>query len=455
MKYKTFLLSSLLSISSVCAAHAAVGASQAAQLGTTLTQFGANPAASADGAIPAYTGGFATMSNLPAVSSSSSIPDPFAAEKPLFSVDASNMAQYAAMLTPGTQAMMQRYPDFRVDVYPTHRTYSYPAWVLQNTVKNASTAQEVGAGDGVTGAYGGIPFPIPQDGYQVMWNSFLQYEPPSCSMKFENYLVDTNGAVTDLGMLNATWAEPYYNQAASAMPDTFYRYYWVLYNTPVAEAGVQYLFKYPQDFTVSDDVTYYYTPGTRRVREAPEFKYDTPAASYGGAIDFDEIDLFYGRMDKFDFKLVGEKEMIVPYNDYKFAGTTQDDLLGPHHLNPDGVRWERHRVWIIDATLKADERHAYSRWTFYVDEDSWHILATETYDHSNAFYRVGYAYPYIDYGDGDGMSFSRTFGINDLSKGNYEISYVQTGGGQNYTCNTTMPNMSEYTAQSMAMRSVR
>jgi len=395
------------------------------------------------------------MSGLPAAGDF--IADPFAGEKPLFSVNAANMAQYAAMLTPGTQAMMQRYPDYRVDVYPTHRTFSYPDWVLQNSVKNASSAQEVGTGDGVTGAYGGIPFPVPKDGYQVMWNSFLQYEPAHCQMKFDNYLVDTNGAVTDLGVISSNWAEPYYDQSATSLPNPFYRFYHVLFNTPVAEAGVIFLFQYPIDFTASDDVTYNYTPGTRRVREAPEFKYDTPAATYGGAIDYDEIDLFYGRMNKFDFKLAGEKEMIVPYNDYKFAGTTESDLLGAHHLNPDGVRWERHRVWVVDATLKPDERHAYSRWTFYIDEDSWAILADESYDHSGAFYRVGYAYPYQNYSDSpDALGFSHTFGINDLSKGNYEISYAQTGGTHtNWTCSTTLPNMSNFTGQAIAAQAVR
>ncbi len=450
MKLKHFLLSGFLAAGWGCGAHA-----QISQLGKTLTDFGAIQAGSADGAIPPYTGGIEAMQGLPAASATIGYPDPFANEKPLFSVTGANMAQYADELTPGEQALLKRYPDFRMDVYPTHRTASYPAWVLQNTLNEAGKAVELPGGAGVSGVYGAIPFPVPSDGYQVMWNSFLAYHPAYCEQRFQNYLVDSSGAVTQLGTIQTSWAHTYYNPKATALTNNFWNYYEVRYLTPAAEAGQLFLFEYPINFNKNDDVTYFYSPGTRRVRLAPEFTYDTPIASYGGAIDYDEIDLFYGKMDKFNWKLVGEKEMIVPYNDYKMANTTEQAVLGPHFLNPDGVRWERHRVWVVDATLKSGQRHAFSRWTFYVDEDSWEILATESYDHSGAIYKVGFSYPYQDYADGEATNFAHTFGIYDLSRGSYELSYVQTQGNGFYHCTTTLPNMSDYTAQAMAAQSVR
>jgi hypothetical protein len=451
MKLKLLLLASVMSAGAAVAALA----QDASQLGTTLTPFGAIKAGSADGAIPAYSGGISAMTNLPAASATTGYPDPFASEQPLFSITSSNMAQYADMLTPGAQALLKRYADYRIDVYPTHRTASYPAWVLANDLKNAGTAQEVGEGDGVTGAYGGVPFPIPKDGYQVMWNSFLSYHPAYCAERFQNYLVDSSGAVTELGTIQTSWAHTYYDPAATGLTNNFWNYYEVRYLSPAAEAGQIFLFEYPFDFTKTDDQTYFYSPGTRRVRLAPEFTYDTPIASYGGAIDYDEIDLFYGKMDKFDWKLVGEKEMIVPYNDYKMAGTTESAVLGGHTLNPDGVRWERHRVWIVDAELKPNARHAFSRWTFYIDEDSWEIVASESYDHAGAVYKVGFSYPYQDYSDGDATNFAHTFGIYDLSRGSYELSYVQTAGNGFYHCTTTLPNMSNYSGQAMAAQAIR
>jgi hypothetical protein len=239
------------------------------------------------------------------------------------------------------------------------------------------------------------------------------------------------------------------------MTSKFWRYFTVYYHTPASQAGSIFLFEYPINFQQTDDVTWFYSPGTRRVRLAPEFKYDTPIANYGGALDYDEIDLFYGRMDKFDFKLVGEKEMIVPYNDYKFANTTQDALLGQHTLNPDGVRWERHRVWIVDATLKPGERHAYSRWTFYIDEDSWQILATESYDHSNAIYRIGFSYPYQNYAQTNAINFARSNGIYDLSKGTYYITFTNTKGNGFYDCSPDLPNMTQFTPQALSAQAIR
>lgn len=455
MRFNKFFLTGMLTVSVGCMAHAAVSASEAQQLGTTLTKFGAIQAGSADGIIPPYTGGLAAMQNLPAVTPGQGYPDPFTNEKPVFSINSTNMAQYISMLTPGAQALLQRYADYRIDVYPTHRTASYPDWVLANSVKNANTAQIVGDSDGVTGAYGGVPFPIPKTGPEVMWNSFLYYRPASCQERAQGYLVDSSGAVTELGTIGFTWATPYYDQNASSLPGNFWRYYTVRYYTPASEAGTLLLFQFPLDFTKSDDVTWFYSPGTRRVRLAPEYKYDTPAASYGGAIDYDEIALFYGRMNKFTFNLIGEKEMIVPYNDYKMSQTTESAMLGTHFINPDIIRWERHRVWIVDATLKAGERHAYSRWTFYIDEDSWQIVASESYDHSGSIYRVGFAYPFYTYTQGAAATFPDDYGFYDMSKGNYEASNVYAEDGDFWTCSTNLPNMTQYSPQSMAAEAIR
>lgn len=455
MKIKHALLASVLTGFWSYGAYAAVTAQQAAQLGTTLTPFGAIQAGSADGVIPPYTGGITAMTGLPDASSAPGYPDPFASEKPVLTVNAGNMAQYAAELTPGEQALLQRYPSYYMNVYPTHRTMSYPAWVLQGTLKNATTAQLTADGEGITGAHGGIPFPIPQNGYEVMWNNLLSYHPAYCDELFQNYLVDTSGSVTFLGDIDNWHVYPYYDKNATALPGVFYEYYKARFRSPPSINGTMYLFQYPIDFTKSDDVTWFYDPGTRRVRIAPEFKFDTPVASYGGAIDYDEIDMFYGSMSKFDFKLVGEKEIIVPYNDYSFSNTTESEILRPQTLNPADIRWERHRVWVVQATLRPNERHIYSQWDFYVDEDSWDILASESYDHAASIYRVGFLYPYQNYTDGSATTFAQPFGFYDLSKGNYEITRVHTSPGGRYSCSETTQNMSNYTPQAMSAQGIQ
>jgi hypothetical protein len=183
MSIKKFILSAAAASLWAGAACAQVSPEELKQLGDKLTEFGAEKAGNADGSIPAYTGGIKTI---PAdfKAGSGRYPDPFKDEKPLFTIDAKNMAQYVQWLSPASKALLERFPTYRINVYPTHRTMGYPDWVLKNSVKNASTAKMVAGGDGVEGAFGGIPFPIPKDGYQVLWNNYLRYQGARSEMHF-------------------------------------------------------------------------------------------------------------------------------------------------------------------------------------------------------------------------------------------------------------------------------
>lgn len=154
---------------------------------------------------------------------------------------------------------------------------------------------------------------------------------------------------------------------------------WIQILTPPTLAGQTALVNYSSNYSEADQVSWAYFPAQRRTRMAPDYKYDTPAAAYGGALFWDEGNMFQGRMDRFDFKLTGKKELIVPYNNYRLSQLPTDDVFGAKHINPDAVRWERHRVWVVEATLKSDARHAYSKRTFYVDEDGWTIVEADGY----------------------------------------------------------------------------
>jgi hypothetical protein len=415
-----------LSVASIVALYgatsvAAVSADEAKKLGTTLTAFGAQKAASADGAIPEYTGGLAQA---PAdfVPGSGKWPDPFKSEKPTVSVSAANMQQYAEQLTPGVQALLKRFADYRVDVYPTHRTVQYPQWVLDNTLKNATSAKLVGKiqGDGVEGAFGGVPFPMPKSGYEVMWNALLSYQRTQYELKNTSaYLVDTAGARTALPILDLVEFRPYYDrtQAGKDFSGSYDRL-WVVTKSPPTTAGTAALVDYPINYSQGDQSSWAYMPAQRRTRMAPDYKYDTPAAGYGGVTFWDEAVLFRGRMDRFDFKLLGQKEMIIPYNNYRFSQLPADDVFGPQHIKPDAVRWERHRVWVVEATLKPDVRHAYSKRVYYVDEDGWTIAEADGYGQDGKLWRVGLglSFPYYD---GGGGVFATSVNFYDLQKGNY------------------------------------
>ena len=65
----------------------------------------------------------------------------------------------------------------------------------------------------------------------------------------------------------------------------------------------------PLDIGTKDRRAWSYLPGQRRVKVAPDLAYDTPNPGTAGATTFDDTFIFNGSMDRFDFKLVGKKEM--------------------------------------------------------------------------------------------------------------------------------------------------
>jgi hypothetical protein len=371
MKLHFTLLAGLLAGLLGSGAHAAITAEQAKTLGTTLTGVGAEKAGNKDGSIPAYSGGLTTP---PAgyKAGDGIRPNPFAGDKPKLVIDAKNMAQHADKLTEGTKALLQQYPSFRVDVYPTQRSVAFPKWVLDNTAKIATTAKTTNGGRSIEGAHAGFPFPIPKDGYEAMWNHLVRFNGQAYEAKYRNLTVDASGRVTLATEGNSVQEYPYWDPSKTSA-ETYWRIK-LTYTAPARRA-------------------WSYLPGQRRVKVAPDFSFDTPNPGTAGGNTFDDIFIFNGSMDRYDFKLVGKKEMVIPYNAYAAVyGAKQDDLLKPNHLNPDLVRWELHRVWVVEATLREGKRHIYSKRTFYLDEDSWAAVASDQYDARGQMYRAGFAY---------------------------------------------------------------
>jgi hypothetical protein len=409
--------------------HAAVPADEAKQLGTKLTRFGADPDKNADGSIPAYTGGLKKARPV----GTSQYEDPFAGEKPLYSVTAKNLGEYQALIGEGHKALLQRFPTMRIDVYPTHRTMAYADWFLDNTVKNATTAKLGGAveGDKVTGAaadgeaFQGIPFPIPKNGYEVMWNMQFHFAPPVTMLRNRSWLVDSNGSKNELPGIEAAYLHPWSEPTGKLRKEAYdgvFGFYTNLYSPPTS-AGTAFLNFYQPDAASATPI-WIYTPGQRRVRKAPEFAYDIPMSSYAGVLFWDEPWGFVGRMDRFNMKLIGKKEMIVPYNVFGITNQkTSEEVLGKQHVNPDAVRYEKRRVWVVEGTRKEGARHAYSKRVFYVEEDCWCLVGTESYDNGNKLWRVAdlYNFPAYDLG---GVN-NDTWAFNDLQKGNYLI--INTG----------------------------
>lgn len=376
---------------------AAVSEQEAAQLKSTLTPFGAEKAGNKESTIPAWSGGYTNVP--PGYRSGQPRPDPFVGEKKLFSIDAKNMDQYADKLSEGAKALLKKYPgSFRLDVYPTHRTAAAPQWVYDNTFRNATRAKALEGGLKIEGAYGGIPFPIPKDGREAMWNHLLRWETTTSYRPFRVIITYRNGnrAIASGG---ANWTQwPYYMKDGS--PEKYKGFYYqiiALVNEPPANADDNVLAKDHIDQLTYGTQAWQYLAGQRRVRKAPEIAYDTPNSQAAGIANYDDRYNFGGAMDRYEWKLLGKKELYIPYNENGFVLQKTDAVLAANHLNPDTVRWELHRVWVVEATLAPGKRNVVAKRRFYLDEDTWNAVLVDLYDARGQLWKFRMALPIILY----------------------------------------------------------
>ena len=196
-----------------------------------------------------------------------------------------------------------------------------------------------------------------------------------------------------------------------------------------------------------------YLPGQRRVKLAPDIAYDTPNPGSAGASVYDDASVFNGAMDRFEFKLVGKKEMYVPYSNYRLTyHKNAAEITTPGHVNPDFVRWELHRVWVVEATLKPDKQHIYSKRVFYIDEDSWGALASDEYDARGQLYRSAFALQSFSY-DVQAPWFD-TQCFYDFNSGQYNLTGVAGPyAGVKYL--PEMPSENFWSAEALAGAGIR
>jgi hypothetical protein len=374
---------------------AAVLADEAAALRTTLTPMGAERAGNADGTIPKWTGGYTTPFS--DFTPGAARPDPFAAEKLLFSISAKNIDQYDAALSDGTKALLKMYPQsYRIDVYPTHRTAAAPQHVYENNLKNAVTARlgTSSAGPIPSGAFGGVPFPIPRTGAEAIWNHLLRWRGGSTHAEFGNYLGTADGKRVLVSGGTSRIQQPYYfDDPAAEKSEVEHTWFRVDSDAPPSRSGEAFV---ERDYMNSDKSNFWvYIPGQRRVRQIPNACCDTPILASGGVINFDEAEVWSGRIDGYEWNLVGKKEMYIPYNTNRSAQVALDGLFAPHHLNPDHIRWELHRVWVVDATLAFGKTNVAAKGRYYLDEDTWMAVLADRWGTNGQLIKTLWSLPLL------------------------------------------------------------
>ena len=387
-----------------------------ARLGKDLTPVGAERAGNADGSIPPWDGG---LTKAPAGwQPGSAYADPFPNEKPLFTITGQNAEQYKDKLTPGLMAVLKKYPYFRMPIYPSHRTAALPKAVTDRAKAAAPGVELDGWGLKNLGQ-SNIPFPIPKEGLEVMWNHLVRYTGGGVEALIHSFPVRANGDYMKVGF----WATRIYDENFEKHVDN--RLFWFngYFTEPADLIGTHYLVYEPIDQVAETRKAWIYNAGQRRVRRAPDLAYDNAQNGSDGLAVVDQYDGYNGAPDAYDWKLLGKKEYYVSYNAYRMGdkNLTYKQIIQKNTVNPDYMRYELHRVWVVEGRVKPGKSHIYARRLFYIDEDSWSVLLDDAYDSRGELWRTG-IHAMVQYYDAivPGYRFELW---HDLSNG----AYVLTG----------------------------
>ena len=380
-------------------ATAAVSQEEANKLGNSLTPIGAEMAGNG-GAIPAWTGGLTTS---PAGFKTGDKPvNPFPEDKVQFTITADNYKEYADNLTDGQKAMFEKYPDtYRMPVYQTRRTAAYPQFIYDETKKNATNSKMVQNGNGLENFVQGVPFPIPQNGLEAIWNHITRYRGGSVRRVVGQATPQANGDYSIVRLQEEFTFATNLSDYDSEKDKNVLFYFKQDVLSPARLAGNVLLVHETLDQIKEPRKAWVYNAGQRRVRLAPQVSYDGPGTASDGMRTSDNLDMYNGAPDRYDWKLVGKKEVYIPYNSYKLKDTSlkYGDIVKAGHINQDLTRYELHRVWKVEATLKDGKRHIYAKRTFYLDEDTWQATEIDHYDGRGELWRVAEAHSlmYYDY----------------------------------------------------------
>jgi hypothetical protein len=410
-------------------ANAKVSEEEAAQIGKELTPFGAEVAGNEDGSIPKWSGKWKGVP--PGVDykgPGAKQPDPYAEEEPLFSITPENYREHKERLSEGQMAMFERYPSFRMDIYPSHRDFTYNDEAIKKARWNATHTELSNGVESVLNYTGGVAFPIPAGPEEVMWNTRTNSCQKSVQGKYDGYGVFSNGERAH-DAIHYKQSFPF-NNPENPIPTTEDtvgdRVIWTLTGrlAPPRMKGQITAIQDPLDYKANKRNVWQYDPGTRRVRKAPAIGYDNPDGP-GGLQTIDDHKGFNGSFDRFTYELVGKKEMYIPYHNYKFndpAYGDLDDHLTKFHLNPKHVRFELHRVWIVEGNLAPGKRHAYKKRRWIIEEDSWNPAMSENFDSRGNLWRVGFFLSDYQYDVQCYIKHAQVF--HDLPSGHYVSNFI-------------------------------
>jgi hypothetical protein len=245
----------------------------------------------------------------------------------------------------------------------------------------------VDGGNGFTGTTGGVPFPIPQNGLETIWNHLTVYKGDTYATSWAQAPVTAGGSY-NLVKFDYEYDFVYGNQKKkpSEREDNLLFYFLQSVKEPPRLAGSILLVYDYADQVRQPRKAWTYNPGQAHAALA----YDNPGTAADGLRTNDDFFMYNGATDRYNWRLVGKRELYIPYNAYKINGPSLkvSDVLQAGHVNAEHARYELHRVWEVEATLKQGTSHLYKKRVFFLDEDSWVIHVQDKYDNRDQLWRV-------------------------------------------------------------------
>ena len=387
---KTQLLTTALTLSLVAsAAMADVPANVANRLGQDLTPMGAEKAGS-DSGVGSWSGASIDGSALLQGYDGGALPNPYASDKPLYTITAANAGDYDAQLTTGQKALLATYPDtFKLNVYESRRSCTYPDFVYKAAKRNAEVGKVVDGGNGISESIMASPFPVPSSALEIVWNHTLRYRGERVARDF-NYAAPTANGDYTLTYTRDEIVFSYSDAQNSRAEDLNNISIWFVAYTsaPARRAGNVVLVHETLNMAKEGRKAWTYSPGTRRVRRAPNIAYDNPVTNGDGLGTSDQYDGYNGAPDRYDWTVVEKAEKLSQQNNYQAVLTPYEELLQAGHANQDVMRYELRRQWVVEGNLKGNARHIYAKRVLRMDEDSSQMSAGEMYDGRGELWRI-------------------------------------------------------------------
>ena len=299
------------------------------------------------------------------------------------------------------------YEGMKLEVGPSFADYS-PADVYKEATGKFSGDAKLGPEASLVGYTAGQPFPIdkidckgdPQAGAKIAWDFVLRWEGfGGTPVDFYYSYWDRGEELplyyqgTSQGTALAFRPEPQY---ADTQGDVFRNEKRYIASGPSVDApfdarGIMLLsYRYKASFgpkaTTKYDDTWVYVPTLRRVRRISSAQ-RTDAVS-GTDFTFDDLFSFNGIVPQYEWKCLGEMDIIAPaHTKVKAYPYEKDHNFGPYGLSFADDRWElRHAIKIRFTPNNSD--HPYSHKDIYVDANSLEPLYSFAYDRKGELWKI-------------------------------------------------------------------